>query len=218
MPCCQSLQFYVWPSQSTPLPPTVRAISIIMAERRAYAAHSTVRALLSTYNGPLYQVRRKSDSKTKDIGVLTPGGYANTAQADSFCSGTNCDLTAIYDQSGKGNDLWYQGSTMVPASSSSSSPSNVTTESLTSAVTRSTRSTSMPGTAIGGTLPRRACHRFTAPEGMYMVTSGTHYNGGCCFDYGNSETDRAPTAPAPWMPSTSARSRPGARGPDPVRG
>jgi hypothetical protein len=23
-----------------------------------------------------------------------------------------------------------------------------------------------------------------------MVTSGTHVNGGCCFDYGNSETDR----------------------------
>jgi hypothetical protein len=27
---------------------------------------------------------------------------------------------------------------------------------------------------------------------MYMVTSGKHYNGGCCFDYGNSETDRKP--------------------------
>jgi hypothetical protein len=25
---------------------------------------------------------------------------------------------------------------------------------------------------------------------MYMVTSGTHVNGGCCFDYGNSETTR----------------------------
>jgi hypothetical protein len=25
---------------------------------------------------------------------------------------------------------------------------------------------------------------------MYMVTSGTHYNNQCCFDYGNSETDR----------------------------
>jgi hypothetical protein len=28
------------------------------------------------------------------------------------------------------------------------------------------------------------------PQGAYMVTSGTHVNGGCCFDYGNSETDR----------------------------
>ncbi len=23
----------------------------------------------------------------------------------------------------------------------------------------------------------------------YAVMSGTHYNGACCFDYGNSETD-----------------------------
>jgi hypothetical protein len=30
----------------------------------------------------------------------------------------------------------------------------------------------------------------SAPEGMYMVTSGTHVNSGCCFDYGNSETTR----------------------------
>jgi hypothetical protein len=28
------------------------------------------------------------------------------------------------------------------------------------------------------------------PEGLYMVTSGTHVNDGCCFDYGNSETTR----------------------------
>ena len=24
-------------------------------------------------------------------------------------------------------------------------------------------------------------------ETIYMVTSGRHYNGGCCFDYGNAE-------------------------------
>ena len=27
------------------------------------------------------------------------------------------------------------------------------------------------------------------PETVYMVTSGTHYNDRCCFDYGNAETD-----------------------------
>jgi non-reducing end alpha-L-arabinofuranosidase len=42
------------------------------------AAHSTVRALYSSYDGPLYQVRRTSDSATKDIGLLTPGGFANS--------------------------------------------------------------------------------------------------------------------------------------------
>ena len=29
------------------------------------------------------------------------------------------------------------------------------------------------------------------PEGMYMVTSGKHVNGGCCFDYGNTEQPKA---------------------------
>ncbi|MBE1588994.1 hypothetical protein H4W80_007252 [Nonomuraea angiospora] len=27
------------------------------------------------------------------------------------------------------------------------------------------------------------------PEGLYAVFDGTHYNGGCCFDYGNAETN-----------------------------
>src|SRR6201999_3727685 len=27
------------------------------------------------------------------------------------------------------------------------------------------------------------------PEGEYMVTSGKHFNAGCCFDYGNAETN-----------------------------
>lgn len=27
------------------------------------------------------------------------------------------------------------------------------------------------------------------PEGMYAIFDGTHYNGNCCFDYGNAETN-----------------------------
>ena len=27
------------------------------------------------------------------------------------------------------------------------------------------------------------------PEGEYAIFDGTHYNGGCCFDYGNAETN-----------------------------
>ena len=33
------------------------------------------------------------------------------------------------------------------------------------------------------------------PEGMYMVTSGTHSGGGCCFDYGNAGTGRVYAGP-----------------------
>src|ERR1035437_1606641 len=34
------------------------------------AAHSTTRALYSSYNGPLYQILRQSDGKNLDIGVV----------------------------------------------------------------------------------------------------------------------------------------------------
>src|SRR3954449_1188148 len=69
------------------------------------AAHSTTRALYSAYSGPLYQVKRFSDNTTRDIGVLTPGGYADSAAQDAFCANTTCVITVIYDQSPKGNNL-----------------------------------------------------------------------------------------------------------------
>ena len=31
------------------------------------------------------------------------------------------------------------------------------------------------------------------PEGEYAIFDGTHYNGGCCFDYGNAETSNNDT-------------------------
>src|SRR6476661_916564 len=77
------------------------------------AAHSTVRALYGAYGGNLYQVRRSSDGATLNIGVLAAGGFANAAAQDSFCAGTACVVTVVYDQSGHGNDLWYQGSSAV---------------------------------------------------------------------------------------------------------
>src|SRR5215475_3187959 len=69
------------------------------------AAHSTTRALFGSYNGSLYQVRRASDGATTNIGLLSAGGYANAAAQDSFCAGTTCVITVIYDQSGRGNNL-----------------------------------------------------------------------------------------------------------------
>jgi uncharacterized protein (DUF2141 family) len=69
------------------------------------AAHSTTRALYASYNGALYQVRRASDGTTTNISTLSAGGYANAAAQDSFCAGTTCVITEIYDQSGHGNNL-----------------------------------------------------------------------------------------------------------------
>jgi non-reducing end alpha-L-arabinofuranosidase len=68
-------------------------------------AHSTTRALYAAYDGPLYQVERFSDDTKTDIYPLTTGGYANAATQDSFCAGTYCEITEIFDQSGHGNNL-----------------------------------------------------------------------------------------------------------------
>ncbi|MCD9874366.1 alpha-N-arabinofuranosidase, partial [Streptomyces sp. NR30] len=66
------------------------------------AAHSTSRALFASFNGPLYQVQRASDNAFKDIGVLSAGGVADAAAQDSFCAGTTCTITRVYDQTGGG--------------------------------------------------------------------------------------------------------------------
>jgi non-reducing end alpha-L-arabinofuranosidase len=153
------------------------------------AAHSTTRALYGSYGGNLYQVRRASDNTTRDVGLLSTGGVANAAVQDSFCSGTTCVVTAVYDQSGHGNDLWYQGSSQVPGSSQSS-PAKATSESLTVGGHKAYSLYINPGNSYWRDGHLTGVPTGSAPEGEYMVTSGTHVNGGCCFDYGNSETTR----------------------------
>ncbi|MEV5769598.1 arabinofuranosidase catalytic domain-containing protein, partial [Micromonospora sp. NPDC052213] len=118
------------PPTSTP-PPGGRPCDIYAAGGTpCVAAHSTTRALFSAYGGNLYQVRRSSDNATRNIGLVSAGGYADAAAQDAFCSGTSCVITAVFDQSGRGNDLWYQGSAQVPGSTSSR-PANATSVSLT---------------------------------------------------------------------------------------
>jgi len=153
------------------------------------AAHSVVRALYSAYNGKLYQVRR-SDSTTKDILTLSAGGIADTAPEDTFCAGSTCVLTVVYDQSGNGNDLWYQGSTQVPASPSSS-PAKATTDSVNVGGHKVYSVYINAGNCYWHDGSKSGMPTGAAPEGMYMVTSSRHANAGCCFDYGNSETDRS---------------------------
>ena len=153
------------------------------------AAHSTVRALFAKYNGRLYQVKRWSDSKTLDIKTLTAGGYAGAAAQDTFCAGTSCTITVIYDQSGKGNDLTIQGPGGVGAQDYGASAAALPIMAgghkvyglyVSSGVSYRNNSTS-------------SIARNGMPEGMYMVTSGTHVNSRCCFDYGNAETSSTDT-------------------------
>lgn len=157
------------------------------------AAHSTTRALYGTYAGKLYQVRRSSDNTTRDVTVLTAGGTADASLQDTFCAGTTCVITVVYDQSGRGNDLWYQGSTVVPGSSQSR-PAIATSESLKVGGNKAWSLYINPGNSYWRDGHLTGVPTGAQPEGMYMVTSGTHVNSGCCFDYGNSETTRSADA------------------------
>ena len=82
-------------------PPRGRATSTPPAARRASPRTAPPGRCTRAYNGSLYQVRRASDNATANIGVLSAGGYANAAAQDSFCAGTTCVITVIYDQSGR---------------------------------------------------------------------------------------------------------------------
>jgi hypothetical protein len=153
------------------------------------AAHSTTRALFAAYNGPLYQIRRASDNATLNIGVLTTGGFANAAAQDSFCANTTCVILIIFDQTTRHNDLPVE-----PAGTAGPANSPVPADALP--VTAGGHI--VYGASFSGRMGYR--HRAAAgvavngqPEGMYMVTSGTHFNSACCFDYGNVEVTVADT-------------------------
>jgi hypothetical protein len=158
------------------------------------AAHSTTRALYGSYDGDLYQIQRASDNTTLDIGAVTAGGPADGAAQDEFCAGTDCVVTVVYDQSGNGNDLWYQGSEEVPGSDVSS-PADAMTESLTVGGNKVYSLYIKPGNSYWRDGHETGVPTGAEPEGMYMVTSGTHVNDQCCFDYGNSETTRTADGP-----------------------
>jgi hypothetical protein len=158
------------------------------------AAHSTVRALYSAYSGSLYQVRRSSDSATQNIGVLSVGGVANAAAQDSFCSGTTCVITIIYDQSGRGNNLTQAppGGFNGPASGGYDNLAVANAAPITVNGNKAYGVFVSPGTGYRNNSTSGVATG-DAAEGMYAVFDGTHYNGGCCFDYGNAETSSRDT-------------------------
>jgi len=161
------------------------------------AAHSTTRALYAAYNGSLYQVRRSSDSTTLNIGVLSAGGYANAAAQDSFCSGTTCVITIIYDQSGRGNNLTQApaGTWSGPAAGGADNLANATAAPITVGGHKAYGVYIAPGTGYRNDSTNGVATGDN-PEGIYAVVDGTHYSSWCCFDYGNAQTTNQATSPA----------------------
>jgi hypothetical protein len=157
------------------------------------AAHSTVRSLYAKYNGALYQVKRASDNATQNIGLLSDG-YANAATQDAFCKSTTCIITRIYDQSPRHNDLAISSGGHFKGPGPDGSDLGAAADALP--VTAGGHQ--VYGVSISPGMGYR--NNWTSgvavkgqPEGMYMVSSGTHLNSGCCFDYGNAETSGTDT-------------------------
>ncbi|KAJ7611394.1 family 54 glycoside hydrolase [Mycena polygramma] len=130
------------------------------------AAHSTTRALYSAYSGNLYQ--------------------------DSFCRGTTCLITIIYDQSGRESNHFTQA----PPGGAASGPEPGGLDALAAAdgAPVTLNGQKAYGVFISPTSGYRNDRTngiavADAAEGMYAVFDGTHFNGHCCFDYGNAETN-----------------------------
>jgi hypothetical protein len=163
------------------------------------AAHSTTRSLYARYNGPLYQLLRQSDGKTLDIGVVSNaiaranhdgGGYADAAAQDLFCANTYCFIAKIYDQSDRHNDLTQapRGGFSGPAMGgfnhlpiADMAPVTVLGHKVYGVFIE-------PGMGLRNDDPKGTAVDDQA-EGQYWVINGQHFNNGCCFDYGNAETD-----------------------------
>jgi hypothetical protein len=150
------------------------------------AAHSTTRALFAAYNGPLYQVRRASNNATANISPLSAGGVANAAAQDSFCSGTTCVITEIFDQTANGNNL-----TDAPGGGAAGGPDNLASATAAPTTLGGQKAYGVyvaPGTGYRDDSTRNIVTGNNS-EGEYAIFDGTHFNGGCCFDYGNAETN-----------------------------
>ncbi|MHC5905499.1 arabinofuranosidase catalytic domain-containing protein [Streptomyces sp. S6] len=160
-------------------------------------AHATTRALFASYNGPLYQIQRASDHTYRDIGVLAPGGYADAASQVSFCAGTSCTITKIYDQSAQHNDMpiSWGGYWKGPGPNGA----DVGADAMALPVTAAGHQ--VFGVKVNQGVGYRIDHARgvptgAQPEGVYMVTSSNYTNQWCCFDYGSGENSHTDTGNA----------------------
>ncbi len=157
------------------------------------AAHSTVRALYDGYAGALYQVKRTSDGATENVGLLADG-YANAAAQDKFCASTAASSPGS-TTSRPGittSPIAAGGHCEGPAPEGPTSAPPPTRFRSRPAVIRSTASSISPGMGYHNVRTTGVAVK-GEPEGMYMVSSATHFNSGCCFDYGNAETSSTDT-------------------------
>jgi hypothetical protein len=164
------------------------------------AAHSLTRSLFGSYAGALYRVLNTATNSSLDVGVVSPGGAADAAAQEKFCTSL-CTVTRIYDQSPFGNDLgvergapWFS-----PPRNSRDAGVNLTGAARVAlgglpvyGAVFDTHCETTHGSCDGlfaGYANRTAAGLPVGeePQTVYALFDGKHFNTGCCFEYGNAE-------------------------------
>jgi hypothetical protein len=161
------------------------------------AAYSTTRALFASYAGPLYQVQRISDNSHLDIGLESTGGVVNVAPQNTFCAGTLCNITEIYDQTPNANTMSVSPAASCPGCSGAAGPgpdgSDLPAPASALPVTiegQPAYGVMVDSSGIGYRIDdAKNVPTGDQPEGIYMMTSSNLTSGSCCFDFGSGETN-----------------------------
>jgi len=164
------------------------------------AAYSMVRSLSKSYTGPLYQVRSGSSAtnmgtggSVKDIGQ-TADGFADTATQDTFCTGTTCTVSKLYDHSGNGNAI---GRAPAGKAGNGDRSGNDCYESSATkgAVTvgghkvYSLYLDKFEGYRVAVGVNGKNMPVGKVPQGIYELVDGTRFGTACCWDFGNVTND-----------------------------
>ena len=162
------------------------------------AAYSMVRALSKNYTGPLYQVRSGSSSMntgsggtTKDIPML-PDGFADTATQDTFCAGTTCTVSLLYDHTGNANNLPVAKAGLTAGGATAGMDDFESAANKGMMTIKGHKVYSLYMNAREGYRIMRVGTKMpvgNASQGIYMLADGMHSGTACCWDFGNVTTN-----------------------------
>ena len=161
--------------------------------------------MFASYTGPLFKALRASDKKEQDIGVAADG-FLDLNAFNTFCSGTTCQPTTLYDQTANKNDLWRGDqlsnqicccggiSTGCKAGSGFQTCNNCPCALLDLGSWQMKDGSKVPMAVKGSGAHclrnrdrTKGMPKGADPQTTYGVFHTKYTNNSCCFDYGNTE-------------------------------
>jgi hypothetical protein len=138
--------------------------------------------MFAAYNGKLFQVRRPTDGTTQDINTVGAGGLVDLTALNTFCSGTTCTVTKLYDQSGNANDMSQAAVASQPTIAFWNAANGSKYPIIVSKGYQWLRNRTATKKIPTGSNPQT---EYFVVHGDYAGrAAGTN---GCCYDYGNME-------------------------------